>query len=229
MKKLVVATIGSLLALLVVPTLTSAHERQQFRVNGEVYEFTIGSLNEPIAVDDKTGLFLSVREIESSAKTADEDHHSTDGAVSGLEETLKVELIAGEVKKTMDILPTFNTPGSYQNAFYPTVATTLSYRIFGTIDDTPIDFLATCTPAGHARAEEDKTEVKVNDNVTRILKTGGFGCPVEKEALGFPEQSATVNTLEMRSNSTNSWAMTGTGLGLVSLLLAGYAVATRRK
>lgn len=228
MKKLVVATIGSLLALLVVPTLTSAHERQQFRVNGGVYEFTIGSLNEPIAVDDKTGLFLSVREIESSAKTADEDHHSTDGAVSGLEETLKVELIAGSVKKTQDIAPIFGMAGQYQSPFYPTLATTYSYRIFGTINETPIDFTTSCTPAGHARGAEDKTEVKVNDQVTRILKTGGFGCPGEKANLGFPEKSDTLVAMRNETKSSGNWGMAGTGLATLSLLVAGYA-ATRRK
>jgi len=227
MKKIM--TIVPMVALIALPLAANAHERQQFRINDEVYEFVIGSLNEPITVDDKTGLDLSVREVHEASGAAEEDHHTTAGAISGLEETLKVELIAGDMKKTMDISPVFNTPGAYKNTFYPTVATTFSYRIFGTIEDTPIDFTTSCTPAGHARAEEDKTEVRVNDQVTRILKVGGFGCPVAKEDLGFPEKSASVVDLATSNDSTKNWAMTGTGLGVLSLLLAGYAVMTRRR
>lgn len=228
MKTIKVAVLMPLLVLLMTPAFASAHERHQFRINGEVYEFTIGSLNEPISVDDKTGLELSVREVHNTG-AAEEDHHATTGAVTGLEETLKVDLIAGDARKTLDISPVFGVEGSYKNTFYPTVATTFSYRIYGTIADTPIDFTATCTPVGHARAEEDATEVAVSEGVTRILKTGGFGCPVAKEDLGFPENSAAINTLETASNSANGWAMTGTVLGALSLLLAGYAVATRRR
>lgn len=228
MKGISVAVITPLIVLLVLPVFASAHQREQFVINGETHEFVIGSLNEPIVVDDKTGVILSVREI-GEAEGAEEDHHSATGGVTGLEETLKVEMIAGDTKKVTDLSPVRDTPGSYQNAFYPTVATTLSYRIFGTIDETPFDYTFTCNPAGHAAAPEDKSEVKVSEGVTRVLKTGSFSCPLAKEELGFPEQSTTVAGLDGKVNSTNGWAMTGTGLGALSLLLAGYAVATRRR
>lgn len=227
MKK-TVTTIIALLAL--VPAAASAHQREQFIINGEKHEFVIGSLNEPIAVDDKTGVILSVRELgEAPAAGAEEDHHSATGGVTGLEESLQVEMIAGDIKKVTDLSPVRDTPGSYQNMFYPTVATTLSYRIFGTIDETPFDYTFTCNPAGHAPAPEDTTEVKVSDGVTRVLKTGSFSCPIAKEDLGFPEKSAPVASLDQKVASTNSWAMTGTGLSVLSLLLAGYAVAGRRR
>ncbi|MFZ2886859.1 MAG: hypothetical protein WA021_03500 [Minisyncoccia bacterium] len=221
-----IAITAPLLALLILPFIASAHERQQFKINGELYEFVIGSLNEPISVDDKTGVDLSVREVHEGA--AADDHHSTAGAVTGLEETLQVELIAGDTRRTMSLSPVYNTPGSYKNTFYPTIATTLSYRFFGEINGTPIDFTTACNPAGHARAEDDTTEVVINDKVTRVLKSGGFGCPVEKADLGFPERSVAVHALESGAASTNTLAKTGLGLGALSLLLAGYAV-TRRK
>lgn len=224
-----IAIISPLVALLLLPVMVSAHQREQFIINGEKHEFVIGSLNEPIVVDDKTGVLLSVREVGDETAGAEEDDHSSTGGVMGLEETLKVEMIAGDVKKITDLSPVRDTPGSYQNAFYPTVATTLSYRIFGTIDETPFDYTFTCNPAGHAAAPEDTTEVKISDGVTRVLKTGSFSCPQAKEDFGFPEKSTAVVGLEAKVNSTNGWAMTGTGLGALSLLLAGYAVATRRR
>ncbi len=225
MKRILVSLTAITLAL--SPIAASAHERQVFEIGHDVYEFTIGSLNEPIVVDDKTGLELSVRKIEEHSAEAEEDHHSTQGAVSGLEQTLKVELIAGSIKKVMDISPVYNTPGAYKNTFYPTVATTLSYRIFGTIDGAPIDFTATCTPVGHARAEEDKTEVEISEGVTRTLKTGGFGCPMAKEDLGFPEKSVPVISLSEGNASSSTRGNVGIIISVVALLVAGYAVSRK--
>lgn len=219
-------------ACLAAPAVASAHERQVFEIGHDTYEFTIGSLNEPVSVDDKTGLDLMVRKIgahDAAAADGDDDHHSTAGAVTGLESTLKVELSAGSAKRVMDISPVYGTPGAYKNTFYPTVATTLSYRIFGTIDGTPIDFTTACSPAGHARAEEDKSEVKVSEGVTRILKTGGFGCPAEKEDLGFPERSASVVAIGSKAAGSSSRGTAALAVAVAALILAGKAVMAGKK
>jgi hypothetical protein len=210
-----------LLACFVVPMGASAHERQQFRINGELYEFVIGSLNEPIAVDDKTGVDFRASKVESHADMGHAGHGTAPaGAIVGLESTLKVEMIAGGAKKVTDLSPVHGTPGAYKNTFYPTVATSLSYRIFGTIEGTPIDLTFSCTPAGHARAEEDATEIKVSDSVTRTLKTGSFGCPVAKESLGFPEASSNLYEVATDARSGTRWGIAGSLIGVAGLLAA---------
>lgn len=217
-----------LFGLVLVPASAFAHERQQFRIGGELYELVIGSLNEPIAVDDKTGVDLRVSKVESHADMGHVGHGTAPaGAVAGLEQTLKVEMIAGGMKKVTDLLPVHGSTGSYKNTFYPTVATTLSYRVFGSIEGTPVDLVFSCTPAGHARAEEDRTEVKVSDTVTRVLKTGSFGCPVAKEDLGFPERSASVLSSSGEASSAKTWGIVGTGLGALGLFAGVYASRRR--
>lgn len=207
--------------LVALPLLTSAHEHQSFEINGVEYEFTVGSLNEPISVDDKTGVDLRIS--KSGSAHAHEDDH--DGMpVAGLEETLKVEMIAGDKKKVTDLSPVFNTPGAYKNAFYATVATTISYRIFGDLEGTPIDLTFTCNPVGHASAEEDTSRVQMGDNVFRTHKSGSFGCPSDKATLGFPEESASVVDLQGSDASTKTMA-----LGSGALTLAALAVAFMRR
>lgn len=216
-------TTAAITALAALPLAASAHEHQMFEVNGVEYAFTIGSLNEPVTVDDKTGLDLRIS--KSGPTHADGEDHDAGMPVSGLEETLKVEMIAGSAKKVTDLTPVYNTPGAYKNSFYPTVATTLSYRIFGDLEGTPIDLTFTCNPAGHAPAPEDTTRVAMGDNVVRTHKSGSFGCPSPKADLGFPEQSADVVSLQ--KNGSNS-DMVSYGAG--ALALAALAVAfTRRK
>lgn len=223
MKK--VLSIVSAAMLLVIPGLASAHETHQFRINGEVYQFVVGSLNEPITVDDKTGVHLMVTEVGHAVGS---DHHDTAGGVTGLEETLQVEIKAGKEQKVLPLTPLYGEPGAYRAPFYPTVATTYTYRFFGTIDGTPVDLSFSCSPAGHGTAEEDTTEVELSEGVTRISKTGSFGCPAPKEELGFPEETVSLATLSEDVDAAQSTGMAGLALGIVSLLFAGV-VYMRRK
>jgi hypothetical protein len=224
MKKIMAAM--PILALLALPLTASAHGHTEFEINGVKYGFVVGSLNEPVTVDDKTG--LDMRITKAGPVTHDDhaagDDHDEGAPVIGLEETLQVEMIAGEAKKITDISPAYGVPGAYRNAFYPTVATTLSYRVFGTIEGTPFNYTFTCNPAGHAQEEDDTSRVQVSDKVVRTLKSGGFGCPSEKADLGFPEKSASV--VELNQNATDS-NMIAYGAG--ALALAALAVAFMRR
>lgn len=200
-----------------VPLAASAHQHAVLTIGGTDYEFTVGSLNEPIAVDDKTGVDFRVTMVGHEEMAAD-DHHAAGGAVTGLEETMQVELIAGDQKKVLELSPVYNTPGAYSAKFYPTVATTLSYRFFGTVNGTPVDITFTCRTEGAEAADEG--EKALGDGVTQKSRTGGFGCPAEKEPLGFPEKAPSVNQLSADASGARTMGMTGLGLGAAALALA---------
>jgi hypothetical protein len=180
--------VGATLALL-VPTFTLAHERQAFTIGGTDYLFVVGSLAEPIVVDDKTGVELRVMK----ADPKDPTNSSALGAepVTGLESALKVELIAGDKKKVLDFTTIYGTPGAYKAIFFPTLKTTLTYRVHGTLNNTPIDLAFTCATEG-VTAVEDTSRVEVSSGVVRTYKNGQYGCPMGKEELGFPEASASL-------------------------------------
>jgi hypothetical protein len=222
MKKVI--SIVSAAALLLIPGFASAHQTQQLRIDGELYQFVVGSLNEPVTVDDKTGVYLQVTEVDHTAGT---DHHSTAGAVTGLEETLQVEISAGKEKKVLSLAPIHGEVGAYRAPFYPTVATTYNYRFFGTINNTPVDLMFTCNVAGHATAEEETDEVEISNGVTRVSKTGSFGCPTPKESLGFPEETSSLESLSQDVGTAKGTGMAGLALGVIALLVGGYAA--RRK
>lgn len=212
--------------MLIAPSFALAHEHQNFIIGGKTYEFVVGSLNEPITVDDKTGVDLRV---------------TTGGVpVEGLEKTLKVELQAGDKKKPFELTTVYGTKGAYKAIFFPTVETTYTYRVYGTINDTPVDLSFTCNPAGHVAEPEDKTEIAVSEGVTRILKSGQFGCPTAKEALGFPEPSASIVNIHADMHEHNSAALSAAGgaksqagvgiaLGLLGVILGSVAVVRTKK
>jgi hypothetical protein len=207
------------------PFAAFAHEHQIFEINGVTYEFGIGSMNEPVVVDDKSGLELRVNKV--GAAPGHEDHHTsmTEGAVSGLEKTLKVELVADRARKTLDLTPAWGVAGLYNAPFYPTEATQFSYRLFGTIDGIPVDLTFTCMPRHDMEgATADITRTEVSPGVVRVEKRGAFGCPQEKADLGFPSLAVSEKGL-----GDSSRIATFVAFGSLIASIAVLAVAWRRR
>jgi hypothetical protein len=187
-----ISTLIGALALAALVSLVSvsmpqafAHERQLYTIGDQDYLIVIGSLNEPIFVDDKSGVDLRVLRADPNNPM----NSSAEGAapVEGLEETVQVELAAGNNTRVLQLEPAFGEPGAYEAPFYPTVATTISYRLFGTINNTPVDLTFTCTPTGEAGTAADNSTVQVSEGVVRKGIEGGFGCPAPVTDAGFPE------------------------------------------
>ena len=162
-----------------------AHQRQLYTIGNQDYLIVIGSLNEPIFVDDKSGVELRVL-------TADPNNPMNSSAeeaapVEGLDETLQVEIAAGNNTKVLQLEPAFGEPGAYEAPFYPTVATTYTYRLFGTINNTPVDLAFTCTPTGEAG---NVFTIPLN-RYQRVLSERALKadmvCPAPLTDAGFPE------------------------------------------
>lgn len=212
MQKSRVSVLTAALALAVMISFVSvtpqafAHQRQLYTIGGQDYLIVIGSLNEPIFVDDKSGVDLRVLRADPNNPM----NSSADGAtpVDGLEETLQVELGAGNVTRVLQLEPAFGESGSYEAPFYPTVATTITYRLFGTINNTPVDLTFTCTPTGEAGAAADMSTVQISEGVVRKGIEGGYGCPAPLTDAGFPEpfvsNNEIVNTLEQLQSEIQS-------------------------
>jgi hypothetical protein len=208
-----------LVSLFSVTPQAFAHERQLYTIGGQDYLIVIGSLNEPIFVDDKSGVDLRVLRADSNNPM----NSSAEGAapVEGLEETVQVELAAGNNTRVLQLEPAFGEPGAYEAPFYPTVATTITYRLFGTINNTPVDLTFACTPTGEAGAAADNSTVQISEGVVRKGIEGGYGCPAPLTDAGFPEPLVSNNEIvtsldQLRSEiqstnpSTGSAATTGT-------------------
>jgi hypothetical protein len=198
--------LAALISFVSVTPQAFAHQRQLYTIAGQDYLFVVGSLNEPIFVDDKTGVYLRVLTPDPN----DPMNSNANGTspVEGLEETLQVELGAGNVTKVLQLEPAFGEPGTYEAPFYPTVATTITYRVFGTINDTPVDLTFTCSPAGEAGDVADNSTVQISEGVVRKGIEGGYGCPAPLTDVGFPEpfisNNEIVTTLEQLQSQIQS-------------------------
>jgi hypothetical protein len=185
-----------------------AHQRELYTIGGQDFLIVIGSLNEPIFVDDKSGVDLRVLRADPSNPM----NSSAAGAspMEGLEQTIQVEIAAGNKTKVLQLEPAFGEPGAYEAAFYPTVPTTFTYRLFGAINNTPVNLSFACTPVGEAGATANNSTVQVSEGVVRKGVEGGFGCPAPISDAGFPEPymsnfdiTTKLNQLQRETSPTN--------------------------
>ncbi len=213
--------------LFLAPFLASAHEHRTFTIGGKHYEVTIGSINEPVYVDDKSGVELMVEETASAPAHEEEHHedghddHEAGTPVTGWEKALKVEVSAGDKKQVFDLRPAYGEPGTYNAVFFPTVETVYTYRLFGTVDGVAFDVSFPCASAEGGTAEDDHESVKISEGVTQTSKSGAFGCPRARTQSEFPEQSdsRTNLTQQVRILQGSSDGIRGT-VGLAAGILA---------
>lgn len=165
---------------------TVAHERQLVQIGTSDYLLVVGFLHEPVSTGDRSGLDLR---IVLPDHTNPLDARAPEvKPVDNLDKTLKVEVKAGPHARVFDLKPTYAAPGRYEVVFYPTVATTYSFRLFGTVDKVPVDLAFACNPLGHVSVE-DKNTVKLSEQVTRKALIGSFGCPAARADAEFPPAS----------------------------------------
>jgi hypothetical protein len=160
-----------------------AHERQLLQIGTGDYLIVIGFLQEPVYTGDRSGLDLRILRPDGSNPLDARALEVT--PVDNLDKTLKVEVKAGPHARVFDLRPTYNAPGRYEVVFYPTVATTYSFRLFGTVDRVAVDLMFACNPLGHVSVE-DKNTVRLSEQVTRKALVGSFGCPVARGEVEFP-------------------------------------------
>src|SRR5919107_1864737 len=165
------------------------------------YLFIVGSANEPVYVDDKTAGTLDAYWPNASDPTNFEANGTQ--PITGLEEMLKVEISAGAKNMTSNLEPSYGESGRYESeTFYPTVATTYNYRIFGDINGTNFDVTFSCQPGGGETSTSDNSTVQISENVTRKAMQGGFECPEER--TGFPEPYISQHEISQELNKTTT-------------------------
>ena len=163
-----------------------AHQRQLFTIGDKDYLFVVGSLGEPLYIDQKSGVDFSAFWPDPSDPVNSRANGSK--PIEGLENMLKVEVVAGDKNKTFDFEPAFMNPGHYEASFFPTVETTYNYSLFGDINGTNFRATWTCSPAGgEGTLISNNSTVEISPNVTRKSMMGSFGCPQPLSEAGFPE------------------------------------------
>ena len=179
----------------------SAHESRLYTIGNQDYWITVGSIGEPVFVDDKSGAEAFIRKADP-ANPLDRNANGTQ-LIEGLEKTLKFEISAGDKNKVFEIEPAFNDPGNYEAVFYPTVETTYNYRLFGTINNVTISLDFQCQTA-EGEGQQDNSTKQISEEVTQKAQRGGFGCITSRADVAFPEPYISNEELVNMINQTKT-------------------------
>jgi hypothetical protein len=166
--------------------LVYAHQKQLYTIGNSKYLFAAGFLNEPVYLDDKSGVDLYVYTPDPKDPMST-DSNSTK-PVEELQDSLKAEISAGAKTRVLDLEPDEEQPGHYTASFIPDVETTYKFRIFGNLSGSPISVDFSCSPGAVSEDTivSNSTE-KISDTVTRNGVIGGYECPVPRSDGAFPE------------------------------------------
>jgi len=161
------------------------------------YSMEVGLIAEPVFVGDRSGLEFHV--------TKD------DKPISGLDQTIKAQVIYGTQTRDLPLVEREEDPGWYESVFIPTAAGKYTFHLTGTIEGTAIDESFTSSPTGFNEVQE--------------AASGEFPVtlPTEAELQAQAQKGA-----DAASQVTIALAVGGIGL-VVGLIALGVAVANRRR
>ncbi|MGD9535469.1 MAG: hypothetical protein AB7V56_17075 [Candidatus Nitrosocosmicus sp.] len=176
-----------------------AHQRALYSINGKNYLMEVEMTNEPVAVDDKTNIELSV--VSPNMTTPMDPEANGTQPITGLEDSLKVDIQAGNKTLTSNLDPAFGELGVYESqTYYPTIPTTYSFRVYGVINGTQFNDTFACNPVLGEDAPPDNSTIKISNEVERKALTGGLDCPDYR--VGFPEPYISQHELAKSLNQS---------------------------
>lgn len=127
-------------ALLMLSTgIATAHEQRT--IAG--YDVEVGFLDEPVYVGDRSGLEFIV--------------HKADKPITGLESTVKAEVIYQGQKRALTLSPEDGNDGSYESVFIPTAAGPYTFHLSGTIEGAAFDESFTSSPTGFDEVQDSSS------------------------------------------------------------------------
>lgn len=177
------------------------------------YRLEIGWMNEPVVSGETNGIELYVSPFDSSIPLEEQEFKN---GITGLDKTMKMQLVLKEDKITLPIKPDHNIPGKYYTFVDPTVSGFYQANILGTIKDTTVS-LSMHPPKveerGHIEFPEpsDITVQQMIDGHTALI-----------EDVGDLKES--VEQLENQNQSTYI-GFIGIVLGIVGIVIASIAIS----
>ena len=181
------------------------------------YRLEIGWMNEPVVSGETNGIELFVSPMEPGLPL--EEQEFKDG-VSGLDKTLKMELVYKGEKIILPLKDDHNIPGKYYAFVDPTVAGFYQANILGDIKGTTIS-LSMHPPKVDERAYiefPEPSDITLNQIIDAHTTIVG----------DINDLKESVNQLE-GANQTMNIGYAGMGLGVAGIIIALIAISKTKK
>ena len=180
------------------------------------YRLEIGWMNEPVVSGETNGIELFVSPLEPGLPL--EEQEFKDG-ITGLDKTLKMELVYKGEKITLSLDSDHNIPGKYYAFVDPTVAGFYQANVLGDIRDTPVSLSMHPPKVDERKYIEFPEPADITLNQIIDAHTTIVG--------DINDLKESVNRLE-ESNQTMNVGYAGIGLGIAGIIIASIAISKKR-
>jgi hypothetical protein len=220
--RLLIATFLAIIfvVLLVSVPSAAAHTHRVVTINGQKVEFVVGWIVEPPYVGEINHVDFWAHNINA---TCPQGTVSTSCPVYGLDQSLQVQVITGGQSQTLTFSPNLSNDvpplfyGEYTADIEPTVAGSYSFRIFGTVQGTPVNETFTCGP--------DTFECVNPPSTVQFPQQIPSGHDMQ---IGLSNMQSQVAQMQSNIQTAYAIAVVGVVVGIIGIVLAGVAI-TRSK
>lgn len=181
------------------------------------YRLEIGWMNEPVVSGETNGIELYVSPYDSSIPVEEQEFKN---GITGLEKTLKMQLVLKEDKITLPLKADHNIPGKYYAFVDPTVSGFYQANILGSIKETTVS-LSMHPPKVN---EREYIEFPEPSDLTVQQMIDGHTALIED----INDLKDSVVQLENSNQSTN-FSFLGIGLGISGIVIAAIAISKIKK
>lgn len=207
---------GVLVVLLLIPGLSGLAYAHTVDSVGE-YRVEIGWMNEPVVSNETNAIELYISPLEPSLELEEQEFKN---GVSGLEKTLKMELVYKTEKITLPLSSDHNISGKYYAFVNPTISGFYQANVLGTIANTPISL------SMHPPKVEERSYIEFPEpadiTITQIID--GHTALIED----VNDLKDSVTNLEQTTQQLDV-GFVGVGLGVIGIAVAAVALARSKK
>lgn len=181
------------------------------------YRLEIGWMTEPVVSGETNGIELFVSQMEPGLPL--EEQKFKDG-VTGLEDTLKMQLVFKDQKIILPFEADHNIPGKYYAFVDPTAPGFYQANILGNIDETNVSL------SMHPPKVDDRSYIEFPEREGSVEEQ-----ILDEHAMlqqEIDENKETLNRIESAAQASNI-GYAGIALGIAGIVIASIAISKSKK
>ncbi|MDH3278304.1 MAG: hypothetical protein OEL77_07890 [Nitrosopumilus sp.] len=176
------------------------------------YRLEIGWMNEPVVSGETNAIELFVSPLEPGSSAEEQNFKN---GISGLEKSLKMQLILTDHKITLPFSKDHDIPGKYYAFVNPTVAGFYQVNILGNIGDTTVSL------SMHPPKVDERSYIEFPESADLTLNQLIDGhTAVVGEVNDLKESVAELE----KSNQQMNFEYIAIGLGIIAIVIAVFAL-----
>ena len=197
-------------SLLIIPFFSGIAYGHTIDSIGE-YRVEIGWMNEPVVSGDTNAIEFYVSPLISGLDLKDQVFKN---GISGLNKTVKIQLVYKDESIMLPLSPDHNIPGKYYAFVNPTISGFYQANILGIIEDTPISL------SMHPPKVEERSYIEFPEPTDLTLT---------QMIDGHTTLIADINNLKesvknLEETQTNNMGYVGIGVGIIGIVIAIIAL-----